>query len=118
MGNGPGLAPDQKSVGVRSLNGGYLQTMYRIETRRAGNVLPYFRYWQYHGGYESQKNAPTGDSTSYDMGIEWQPVKEIELVCEFDVVDRVNTSAVSKENTVSYKNFSGNVIRLQLQWNY
>ena len=118
VGNGPGLAPDQKSVGVRSLSGGYVQTMYRIETRRAGNVLPYFRYWQYHGGYESQKNAPTGDSTSYDIGIEWQPVKEIELVCEFDVVDRVNTSAISKDNTVSYNNFSGNVIRLQLQWNY
>jgi Phosphate-selective porin O and P len=118
VGNGPGLMPDQKTVGVRSLNGGYVQTMYRIETPRAGNVLPYFRYWQYHGPYRNAKNSPVGDATSYDFGIEWQPVKEVEITCEYGLVDRMNTSTVSKDNTLSYKSFSGQIIRVQLQWNY
>ena len=93
-------------------------SMYRIETRRAGNVIPYTRYWYYHGGYESQKNAPYGTSQTFDGGVQWQPLKELQLTCEYSLVDRINTTNISKDSVQSYNNFQGSVIRLQLQWNY
>ena len=118
VGNGPGLNSTQTAVVDRSLSGGYVMSMYRIETKRGGNLFPYARYWNYRGPYYSQKNAPFGLSESVDLGLQWQPLKEIQVTAEYSLVDRTNTTAINSANTLSYNNFQGHVIRFQLQWNF
>ena len=92
--------------------------MYAIDTPKHGFFLPYTRWWQYQGGYSTQKNAPYGRGSELAIGIEWQTLKELEFTLEYGLVDRVNTSAINKEGKLSYQNFDGSILRLQCQFNY
>jgi hypothetical protein len=118
VGNGPGLSDDQTAVIERSLYGGYVMGMYRYDSCHCGIFIPYCRYQMYHGGYRNIANAPYGEQRQVDIGIEWQIFKALELVCEYSIVNTPNFSARDVEGTRSYRDFEGNVLRLQLQVNY
>ncbi|MEI8212556.1 MAG: porin [Planctomycetota bacterium] len=118
VGETPALNNAQTEVISRPFYGGYVMALYAIETAEHGLFFPYTRWSQYQGGYSTQKNAPYGNSSELAAGIEWQTFKELEFTIEFDLVDRVNTSAVNKEGKVSYQNFDGSLLRLQCQFNY
>lgn len=118
VGETPALNDDQTAVRSRPFYGGYLMAMYAIDTPKHGFFLPYTRWWQYQGGYSTQKNAPYGRGSELAIGIEWQTLKELEFTLEYGLVDRVNTSAINKEGKLSYQNFDGSILRLQCQFNY
>ncbi len=117
-GRGPGLNDAQTAVGVRHLNGGYLMGMYRHETCRHGIFTPYCRYQQYTGGYRSVANAPFGHQRQTDFGLEWQISKQLELVAEYSIVNTPNFAALNTTGAVSYRDFEGSALRMQLQFNY
>jgi len=118
VGEGPGLNDVQTEVVSRSLYGGYLMTMYRHETECNGIFTPYCRYQQYNGGYRNIANAPFGHQRQLDIGVEWQIRKEMELVLEYSIVNVPNFSAATAAGSRSYRDFEGNVLRLQFQVNY
>jgi hypothetical protein len=118
VGEGPGLSDDQRSVGVRRLQGGYIMTMYRVETAAYGIVTPYARYQHYDGGYKSVPNAPFGRTYQWDTGVEWRIYKEMELVLEYNFLNNVSLTAIDRANTRSYRNFTGSALRCQFQVNY
>jgi hypothetical protein len=118
VGETPALNDAQTEVISRPLYGGYVMLMYALETDKHGLFVPYTRWWQYQGGYSSQRNAPYGNSNEIATGIEWQSFKELEFTLEYSLVDRVNTSALNKEGSISYQNFDGSVLRMQCQFNY
>lgn len=118
VGQGPGLNDAQTAVMTRALQGGYAMTMYKIDTQRCGIVIPYFRYQFYRGGYRSVSNAPYGNHTEYDLGVEWQIRKELDLVVEYGFVNGMNLDAINEPGVTSYQNFRGGVLRCQMQINY
>jgi hypothetical protein len=117
-GEGPALNDAQTSVGVRALNGGYVGAMYKIDTQSYGIITPYARYQYFRGGYKGFANAPYGSRDEYDLGIEWQIRKEMELTLEYALVNGVNLNAIDRTGVRSYRNFDGSVLRCQFQVNY
>jgi len=118
VGEGPGLNDAQTAVGVRGVQGGYVMPMLKFDTDRHGIFTPYARYQYYRGGYRSISNAPFGTHDEWNLGVEWQIRKEMELVAEYSIVDGINLNADIEEGVVSYRNFDGHVLRFQFQMNY
>ncbi len=118
VGEGPGLNDAQTAVVVRNLHGGYVMAMYKHDTPNCGIFTPYVRYQHFDGGYRSAANAPFGTTNQWDIGVEWQIRKEMELVLEYNFVDNVSLTAIDRANTRSYRNFEGGVLRAQFQINY
>jgi len=92
--------------------------MYKIDTAKCGIYTPYTRYGHYVGGYKSLPNAPYGTSDQWDIGVEWQIRKEMELTIEYSIVDGVNVNAIDRAGKISYRNFDGGILRAQFQINY
>ncbi|MFO0938543.1 MAG: porin [Gemmataceae bacterium] len=118
VGRGPGLNDSQTAVESRSLDGGYAMAMYKIDTRNNGIFFPFARYQQYHGGYRSISNAPYGQHREYDLGVEWQIRKEMEMVVEYGFVNGVSLDPSTRSGVPSYRNYDGQVLRCQFQINY
>jgi hypothetical protein len=117
-GEGPALNDDQSAVGVRALNGGYLTLMYKLDSPSYGIFTPYGRYQYFRGGYKGFANAPYGSRDEWDVGIEWQIRREMELTVEYAFVNGVNLNAFDRAGVRSYRNFDGGVLRTQFQVNY
>ncbi len=116
VGRGPVLNAAQTAVVDGSLTGGYGMVMYRHETDCWGTLFPFVRYHHYDGGYKSERNAPDTLVDEWELGCEWQFNKQMELTAEYTFTDRTNTTALSKGE--SYRQFVGDIIRLQFQVNY
>lgn len=104
-----------------SLNGGYVQGMYKVD-HFYGSWIPYVRYEQYDGGSKFDSNSPHMKVSQYEAGVEYMPLPEFQLKAAYSMMARTNlnqTTAVSGLNrNLPYGYYSGNVMRLQLQWNY
>ncbi len=115
-GRGPELNAAQTDVERGSLDGGYAMLFYRYQTPNHGEIWPFARRQYYRGGYKNAPNAPASRIDEWNIGVEWQIRKEIELVCEYLLCDRTN---LRPETTgQSYEQFDGEVLRFQFQLNY
>lgn len=110
-GNGPALNQDLSAIEVDSLDGGYVQAMYRFKTRY-GNLMPFIRWQRFEGAMKFERNAPRTDVTETELGLEWQLRPELELTTLYSVMDRTNVLVAP------YAQLEGDLLRLQLQWNY
>ncbi len=118
VGRGPGLNDAQTAVEDRHLYGGYVQSMYKLDTRCHGTFFPFIRYVCYHGGWKSERNAPFSSVDEVELGTEWQITPQLEFTMTTLVTDRTNTTARGTANTLSYNQFDGSVLRMQFQMNY
>jgi hypothetical protein len=118
FGEGPGLNEAQTAVEVRPLQGGYVMAMYKYDSPQRGIFTPYVRYQSYRGGYRSINNAPFGNHDQWDLGVEWQLRREMELTCEYTFVNGVNLNPINELGNAPYRNFNGDVLRFQFQINY
>lgn len=112
-GRGPEWTPAAQAITERALSGGYVQTMYRIKHSPIGGALmPYARWQRYRGGWKAATNAPRLATDEIELGIEWQPLKELELTVAYANMKR----AEADERRAG--RVSGDLIRTQLQWTY
>ncbi len=118
VGRGPALNQAQTAITDRPLYGGYAMVMYREVTDCYGELWPFARYNYYRGGYKSERNAPYMNVDEWEMGLEWQFNKYLELCSMYTITDRTNTTAVNTVNTESYRQFDGHLLRFQLQVRY
>jgi hypothetical protein len=116
VGRGPALNADQLAVDERSLRGGYAMVMYRQETTKWGTLFPFGKYNHFEGGYRSERNAPYVNIDEWEFGVEWQFNPQMELVTQYTITDRTNTTA--RATGLSYGQFEGNLVRMQFQMNY
>jgi len=116
VGNGPGLNDEQKAVVERSLSGGYAMVMYRHVTQRCGTLFPFARWNYFQGGYKAERNAPYCEIDEFETGLEWQFNDQMELVTQYTATDRTNTTA--RTTGESYRQFRGELLRMQFQINY
>ncbi len=115
VGRGPGLSEDQTAVNERALYGGYGMFIYRHQSECYGEVLPFARWSYFKGGYKTERNAPFSEINEFELGVEWQMTKNLEFVSMYTITDRTNTRAISTNDTLSYSQFDGDLLRFQLQ---
>ncbi|MBK7948845.1 MAG: porin [Deltaproteobacteria bacterium] len=113
VGEGPELSPDGSRIEARFLHGGYVQASYR-QVSTVGDWIPFLRWNYYAGGRKFATNAPRETVNELDAGLEYAPLKEIELVLSYThSFERTNTRSAPYDDT---KN--AHRIGAQVQWNY
>ena len=113
FGEGPELDGNQLAIHTKSLQGGYVETSYKLDFDY-GVFFPFVRWQYYDGGRKFARNAPHVDTNEWDFGVEWTPIPDIELAMDYSYTPfRVD----SKDAT--YSGFhDASRLGLQLQWNY
>jgi hypothetical protein len=106
-GRGPELNAAGTAVVEGSLQGGYVQAMYKWD-----NVMPYIRWQQYYGGRKNVTNSPFNVVRETEVGLEYQFNKALELTVAYALMKRTDTA------TAPYVIHDGQLVRFQLQWNY
>ena len=111
-GKGPEFVPAARRIDDRSLQGGYIQTMYRWKTR--GQVIqPFARLQTYHGGKKLEQDARRYEVHEAEAGVEWLPFSNFEFTVQYTSSDRVFEDAATIGNRQK-----GQFLRLQAQFNY
>ncbi len=106
VGDGPELNSAQTEVTTEALHGGYAQLMYQWR-----KTMLFTRTQTYRGGRKHEAYSPRQRVDETELGVEWRPNSAIELTGMYTWTDR--TSSVKP-----YANEQGNLIRMQLQFNY
>ena len=76
-------------------------------------MIPFARWQYYHGGKKHELDARSYRVEEYEIGIEWQPVKQFELVAMYTMSSRRYEDFDNQNN---YQR--GNILRLQAQLNF
>lgn len=130
-GNTPGLDVASNRIEKKSLNGGYIQAMYKIDNVKFFNdnttVIPFIKYQYFDGYNKAETNSPKNEVHDWELGVEWQIAPEVEIVAEYHRLNRTNLvtgnrPAASGSNNLpareDYDNFSADALRIQVQYNY
>jgi hypothetical protein len=112
IGRGPEYNKNSDSIEVKNLEGGYVTLSYMI---KAGNqyVIPFTRIQKYAGGKKHELDARSYRVEELEIGVEWQPVKQFELVAMYTISSRRFEDHVLKNNLQK-----GRLLRLQAQINF
>lgn len=127
-GKTPGLDITANQIQEKKLNGGYIQTMYKIDHVKIGDtdgtLIPFVR-WQYFDGYsKAEANAPQNKVNDWEIGAEWQIAPEVELVAYYHRMHRNNlvtgstSSSTNPSGNNDYERFTADALRVQLQYNF
>ena len=112
VGRGPEYNKVTDSIEVQDLTGGYATLSYMI---RSGKQLiyPFARLQYYDGGKKHETDARSYTVNEYEIGIEWQPIRNLELVAMYTISKRRFEDGRLKNNTQE-----GQLLRLQAQLNF
>lgn len=77
-----------------------------------GFVTPYTRYQVYDGSKKLELDARRYDLNELELGVEWQPIKNLELTLAYVISHRKYADFVTDYDE------KGNFLRIQLQTNY
>lgn len=114
MGQGPMYDASGDSIMVGDLEGGFVTLNYMFKLNKWHQVVtPYARAQYYSGGFKTEKDAGHYKVNDYEFGVEWQVYKNFELTAAYLIANR---RIEDKSNETNYQ--SGNMLRLQLQFNY
>lgn len=111
-GKGPQWNPATGAIESNDSTGGYVMTMYRAPKTSIGQFIPFARWQRYRGGWKAATNAPRLDGEEYEFGVEWQPMKEFEVVVAYANINRIEA------DDRRFGRAKGEVLRAQVQWNY
>jgi hypothetical protein len=112
IGTGPQYNPLTNTIEQKKLNGGYAQIMGNINWKSM-TILPFVKYQHYNGGKKHELDARSYNVKDLEIGIEWQPNKNFELVTIYTISDRTYEDGALKNN-----HQKGNLLRLQFQANF
>jgi len=112
FGKGPEFDKVTNSIMVQDLHGGYLMLNAKLPIK---NQLLYpFAKWQYYnGGKKHELDARSYNVKEFEVGVEWQPYKNIELVAMYTFSDRRYEDFANIDNRQK-----GSLLRLQFQVNF
>lgn len=113
FGKGPQLADDLRSIGAKSLSGGYVQANYRFR-HPSGTWFPFTRWNYYDGARKFGRNAPRDEVNEVDFGVEFTRWSEVEITGIYTrTIRRTRTSTFPFDLTRN-----ANRVGFQVQWNY
>lgn len=111
VGRGPQLDLTQRGIVSKSLRGGYVQAMYKLDTR-SGTLFPYLKWQKYRGASKFDTNAPFMRLDETEVGLEWQPSSALEIAIAYANMRRTDVGVAP------YRQVKGDLLRVQLQVNY
>lgn len=112
VGRGPEFNVATDSIETRRLHGGYLTLSYRAQV--AGQQLyPFVRGQYYEGGKKYERDARSYHVRELEIGLEWQPLKFLELVPMYTISARRFEDFQTQGNRQR-----GRLLRLQAQLNF
>jgi hypothetical protein len=112
IGEGPRYNKNKDSVELSNLYGGFITMSYFIKKGKH-NIIPYTRFQYYNGGKKTERDARSYEVNETEIGIEWQPSKQLELQAAYTISSRRYEDFVLKNNLQI-----GNLLRLQVQYNF
>ncbi len=112
VGTGPEFDPISKEILQKNLSGGYFMATYALPLK-AQLLMPFCRYQWYEGGKKVELDARSTTVSEWEFGVEWQIQKFVELTASYMVSDRRFEDFILPVNEQK-----GNLLRLQLQFNY
>jgi hypothetical protein len=112
IGKGPEFNTATDSIETRDLTGGFVMLNYRIKIKDQ-NIFPYSRIQYYEGGKKHERDARSYKVNELESGIEWQPVKNFELVVAYTISSRRYEDKQNPDNEQK-----GNLMRIQAQLNF
>lgn len=112
VGRGPQFNKVTDSIEVRNLKGGYVQAMYNLKLNKQV-LFPFIRYQNYDGGKKHERDARSYKVNEVEIGVEWQPFKQFELVAMYTISKRRYEDFLLQNNMQN-----GQLLRLQAQVNF
>lgn len=112
VGEGPEFNPLSMTVENQELHGGYFQTMYMVKAGKQV-IIPFFRIQYYKGGKKHEIDARSYLVNEQEIGVEWQPIQNFELVAQYTISDRTFEDFKKPDNRQA-----GRLLRLQAQFNF
>ncbi len=113
FGEGPELSEDLRSIGAKSLHGGYVQANYQLHNR-VGTWFPFVRWNYFDGARKFGRNAPRDQVNELDFGVEFARWADVEITGIYTrTFRRTRTSAFPYDDTTD-----ANRVGFQVQWNY
>jgi phosphate-selective porin len=113
VGRGPEFNKLTDSIEVQSLQGGYITMSYLIETGKKQYFIPFTRWQYYDGGKKHERDARSYTVKEVEVGVEWQPVKQFELVVMYTLSSRRFEDFIIQDNFQE-----GRLLRIQAQLNF
>lgn len=111
FGRGPEFNKKTDSIEVKNLHGGYITLSYFLPIKKQ-IIYPYFRAQYYKGGKKHELDARSYEVKEFELGLEYQPVKQFEFVVAYVYAQRRFEDFKLQDN---YQ--KGHIIRLQAQVN-
>jgi hypothetical protein len=111
-GRGPEFNPETMDVEDKPLHGGYVLASYFLK-KGDDLFIPFARYHFYKGGKKHEFDATRHRVKEMEIGVEWQPHKNFELVAMYTISDRTFENSLNPSNRQK-----GNLLRLQAQVNF
>jgi hypothetical protein len=112
VGRGPEYNPAKDSIETQTLRGGFVTASYRLN-RGKQVYFPFVRYQVYDGGKKDERDARSHEVNDIELGMEWQPSANFELVTEWYHGDRRFEDKSRRRNQQR-----GSLFRIQAQFNY
>ncbi len=106
------LAGTAATIDRKSLNGGYVQAMYKFDKvfGTEGTIIPYVKWQTYKGAWKKDTNSPYVSVSELEAGVEYQIMKALELTLAYADMNRTNDAVNAQAD--------GSLLRMQLQFNY
>lgn len=113
LGKGPEYNTVTDSIETKSLHGGYIMLSYMIKNSKQQIFIPFLRGQYYNGGKKHELDARSYRVRDLEIGVEWQPVKQFELVAMYTISSRRYEDHILQNNLQK-----GSLLRLQAQLNF
>jgi hypothetical protein len=111
-GTGPEFDPATGRIEERPLEGGYIQTMAKIDKSPIGPFYPFARWQYYRGGLKTAINAPRLETEELELGFEFQLDPALEITATYGWASR------KEADERRFGQAEGQILRVQAQWNY
>lgn len=112
VGKGPEFNKTTDSIEVKKIHGGYITACYKTQINNQV-LIPFARYHYYQGGKKHELDARSYMVNETEIGIEWQPNKNFELVTMYTISQRRFEDFKTQNNLQS-----GQLLRIQAQLNF
>ena len=112
IGRGPQFNKLTDSIELTNLKGGYVTASFKKNVGKQV-IIPFSRYQYYNGGKKHELDARSYEVKEFEVGIEWQPNKNFELVTMYTFSNRRFEDFRLQSNLQK-----GSLLRIQAQINF
>ncbi len=112
IGTGPEFNPETSAIENQKLKGGYITFNYMMKFKNQ-LLYPFVRIQNYEGGKKHELDARSYTVKELEIGLEWQPMKNFELVTMYTISERR-----FEDFRIPVNSQTGSLLRLQAQLNF